>query len=141
MKKLTTEKLREALTDAENIDSFLTENEESFVSKEVCSLLAELFARKNISKSVLAKKAGTSAIYLHQIFSGKRNPSRNRLLCLCLAMEASVEETQELLQKAGYASLYPRRRRDSILIFALLHGQTPQKVNDELFLHGEDTLF
>ncbi len=39
-----------------------------------------------------------SEIYLHQIFAGRRNPSRNRLLCLCYGLEATVDETQELLK-------------------------------------------
>ena len=141
MKMLSTNDLRKALTEAANIESFLSENEEEFTSKEVSDMLLELFSRKKLSKSTLAKESGISEVYLHQIFSRKRTPSRNRLLSICLALSATLDETQELLQKSGYASLYPRNRRDSIIMYALIHGQKPDKVNDLLFKIGEDTLF
>ena len=141
MKKMSTNDLRKALTEAANIESFLMENEQEFTSKEVSEMLLDLFSKKRLSKSTLAKEAGISDVYLHQIFSRKRTPSRNRLLSICLALSATLDETQELLQKSGYASLYPRNKRDSIIMYALLHGQKPDTVNDLLFRIGEDTLF
>lgn len=141
MKKVSTNDLRKALTDAESIETFLSENEEEFSSIEVSDMLADLFSKTKISKSTLAKEAGISEVYLHQIFSRKRTPSRNRLLSICLALNVTLNDAQELLQKSGYASLYPRNKRDSIIMYALLHGIKPDKVNDMLFKIGEDTLF
>lgn len=141
MKKVSTNDLRKALTDAESIETFLSENEEEFSSIEVSDMLADLFSKTKISKSTLAKDAGISEVYLHQIFSRKRTPSRNRLLSICLALNVTLNDAQELLQKSGYASLYPRSKRDSIIMYALLHGIKPDKVNDMLFKIGEDTLF
>ena len=141
MKKVSTNDLRKALTDAESIETFLSENEEEFSSIEVSDMLADLFSKTKISKSTLAKEAGSSEVYLHQIFSRKRTPSRNRLLSICLALNVTLNDAQELLQKSGYASLYPRNKRDSIIMYALLHGIKPDKVNDMLYKIGEDTLF
>ena len=31
-----------------------------------------------------------SEVYLHQVFSGRRSPSRDRLLCLCLGLAVSL---------------------------------------------------
>ena len=141
MKKVSTNDLRKALTDAESIETFLSENEEEFSSIEVSDMLADLFSKTKISKSTLAKEAGISEVYLHQIFSRKRTPSRNRLLSICLALNVTLNDAQELLKKSGYASLYPRNKRDSIIMYALLHGIKPDKVNDMLFKIGEETLF
>ena len=88
----------------------------------------------------LAKQAGMSEIYLHQIFAGRRTPSRNRLLCLCYGLEASIEETQELLRLCGIAELYPRRKRDAIIYYGLLHRLDLFTINDRLFDENEDTL-
>ena len=66
-----------------------------------------------------------SEIYLHQIFAGRRNPSRNRLLCLCYGLSASIDETQELLKLSGMAQLYPKRKRDAIIYYGLLHKEKP----------------
>ena len=111
------------------------------VCKNVAELLNHLFEKKNISKAALAKQAGMSEIYLHQIFAGRRNPSRNRLLCLCYGLDASVEETQELLRRCGKAQLYPKLKRDAIIYYGLLHKLDLFEINDKLFDENEETLF
>ena len=97
--------------------------------------------QKGLSKAALAKQSGMSEIYLHQIFAGRRNPSRSRMLCLCFGLSASLEETQELLRLCGLAELYPKVRRDAIIIYGLLHGMDLFAVNDRLFSEDEETLF
>lgn len=95
----------------------------------------------NISKAALAKQSGMSEIYLHQIFAGRRNPSRNRLLCLCYGLGASIEEAQELLKLCGMAQLYPKLKRDAIIYYGLQHGLGLFEINDKLFDENEETLF
>ena len=121
MKKKNTDGLQQELMDSPDLTQFLSQNQEQFVNKNVAELLNHLFEKKNISKAALAKQAGMSEIYLHQIFAGRRNPSRNRLLCLCYGLDASVEETQELLKRCGKAQLYPKLKRDAIIYYGLLH--------------------
>ena len=127
--------------DSTDLSQFLSRNQEQFVDKSVAELLNHLFEKKNISKAVLAKQGGMSEIYLHQIFAGRRTPSRNRLLCLCYGLEASIEETQELLRLCGMAELYPKLKRDAIIYYGLLHKLDLFVINDKLFDENEDTLF
>ena len=141
MKKKNTDGLQQELMDSPDLTLFLSQNQEQFVNKSVSELLNHLFEEKNISKAALAKKAGMSEIYLHQIFAGRRNPSRNRLLCLCYGLEASVEETQELLKLCGIAQLYPKLKRDAIIYYGLLHKLSLFEINDKLFDENEETLF
>ncbi len=86
-------------------------------------------------------QSGMSEIYLHQIFAGRRNPSRNRLLCLCYGLGASIEEAQELLKLCGMAQLYPKLKRDAIIYYGLQHGLGLFEINDKLFDENEETLF
>ena len=51
-----------------------------------------------------------------------------------------MEEAQTLLQAGHYAPLYPRDRRDAILIYGLSHGLTLAEVNDALFTANAETL-
>lgn len=141
MKKKDTYDLQQELMDSSDLTQFLSKNTEQFVDKSVTEALNQLFLRKNISKAALAKQAGMSEIYLHQIFAGRRNPSRNRLLCLCYGLEASVEETQELLKLCGMAQLYPKLKRDAIIYYGLLHKLSLFEINDKLFDENEETLF
>ena len=140
MEKKNTEGLQQELMDSPDLEQFLSQNQEQFVNKSVSELLNHLFEKKYISKAALAKQSGMSEIYLHQIFAGRRNPSRN-LLCLCYGLEASVEETQELLKLCGMAQLYPKLKRDAILYYGLLHGLNLFEINDKLFDENEETLF
>ena len=141
MDKKNTDGLQQELMDSTDLSQFLSRNQEQFVDKSVAELLNHLFEKKSISKAALAKQAGMSEIYLHQIFAGRRTPSRNRLLCLCYGLEASIEETQELLRLCGMAELYPKLKRDAIIYYGLLHKLDLFVINDKLFDEDEETLF
>ena len=141
MNQKNTDDLRQELMHSPNLDEFLSDNRENFSNESVPEVLNRILQSKNISKSVLAKQSGISEVYLHQIFAGKRNPSRNRLLCLCYGLGASIEETQELLKLCGVAQLYSASRRDAIIIYGLAHGINLFEINDKLFAEDEETLF
>ena len=136
-----TNNLRQGLMEAPTLDQFLSENRDSFNRDSVCELLNRIFQKRRISKATLAKQSGMSEVYLHQVFSGRRNPSRNRLLCLCFGLNASAEETQELLKQCGLAQLYPKDRRDAIILYGILNGMDLFAVNDKLFAENEETLY
>lgn len=140
MKTKDTNDLQNELMSAPDLDRFLSENQDNFYDTNFADLLMSLFEKKGISKAALAKKAGISNVYLYQIFSGERNPSRNRILCLCFGLAASLEETQELLKHSGYAQLYAKNKRDAIIIYGLTHDMDLDDVNDRLFSEKEETL-
>lgn len=141
MSDKTTSDLRQELMEDNSIDTYLQGNAALFVNQDVVVLLTELYEQKHLTKAALARQAGMSEVYLHQVFAGRRNPSRDRLLCLCIGLEATVEETQQLLRQASYAQLYPRVRRDAIILHAIAHGIALPLVNDKLYEENEKTLF
>ncbi|MGN0563506.1 MAG: helix-turn-helix domain-containing protein [Candidatus Heritagella sp.] len=136
-----TNRLQQELMEAASLDQFLSENQENFHSDQIHELLNTLFQKRHISKAALAKQSGMSEVYLHQVFAGRRTPSRSRLLCLCFGLSATLEETQELLKQSGQAQLYPKNRRDVIIMYGLLNGITLFEVNDRLFSEEEETLY
>lgn len=127
--------------DAPDLNRFLDENRENFNNTSVADSLNQMILKQRISKSALARQSGMSEVYLHQVFSGRRTPSRTRLLCMCFGLQATVEEAQVLLKQCGYAPLYPKKRRDAILLYGLSHQQTLFQINDTLFDEGEETLY
>ena len=141
MARKSTDNLLSELMDTPDLTTFLAANEDNFSSASAVARLNEMLEKKGLSKAALAKQSGMSEIYLHQIFAGRRNPSRSRMLCLCFGLSASLEETQELLRLCGLAELYPKVRRDAIIIYGLLHGMDLFAVNDRLFSEDEETLF
>ena len=141
MKDKTTDDLSQALMAESNIDSYLRENQPFFAGQSIAELLAVYYERTDLSKAALARKAGMSEVYLHQVFAGRRNPSRDRLICLCVGLEVSLEEAQQLLKLASYAPLYPRLKRDAIISYGIVHRMALGEINDKLFTENEKTLF
>lgn len=140
MNEKNTDTLQQELMSTNNLDRFLTENGDSFRDVPLQEAIQRIFDEKGMSKAQLAKQSGISEVYLHQLFSGRRFPSRSRLLCLCFGLGTTVDEAQSLLQQARHAPLYSRDRRDAIIIFALSHHMTLFEVNDKLFTENLDTL-
>lgn len=140
MNEKNTDTLQQELMSTNNLDRFLTENDASFRDVPLQEAIQRIFDEKGMSKAQLAKQSGISEVYLHQLFSGRRFPSRSRLLCLCFGLGATVDEAQSLLQQARHAPLYSRDRRDAIIIFSLSHHMTLFEVNDKLFTENLDTL-
>lgn len=141
MERKSTNDLQNELMTAPDLGRFLSENREAFVREDLSGLLQELLQRSGLSKAALAKKSGMSEVYLHQIFSGMRNPSRNRVICLCFGLSVSVPEAQKLLRRSGNAPLYSRNRRDAIILYALRSGIPLEELNDRLFSEQEKTLY
>ena len=141
MKEKSTSDLQAELMSAPSIDSYIKKNESYFSDQSVARMLKEVYDTRDLTKAALARRAGISEVYLHQVFSGRRNPSRSRLLCLCFGLNASLEETQELLKQCGFAQLYPKDRRDAIILYGILNGMDLFAVNDKLFAENEETLY
>ena len=141
MQEKSTDDLKQELMEQANLDQYITENEAYFVETDLTEVLTELYEKCGLSKAELARRAVMSEVYLYQVFSGRRRPSRDRLLCLCLALEATMDEIQALLQCASYAQLYPKIRRDAIIIHGIVHHTDLSAINDKLFAEGEKTLF
>lgn len=140
MTRKTTTDLGQELMSQPDLKSYLSENEEFFTTCGVAEMLAELHKRCRLPKAELARRSGMSEVYLHQVFSGRRNPSRDRLLSLCVGLEASLEEANQLLKQAAYAQLYPRLKRDAIISHGLIHHLQLSQINDALFAEDERTL-
>lgn len=140
MERKSTDDLRRELQEAASLDDFLKENDAELRITPLQDRMNELLTVKKLSKASLAKRSGMSEVYIHQIFSGRRNPSRNRLICLACGFGLDVNDTQDLLQRGGHAPLYARSKRDAIIIFGLDKGKTLFEINDLLFEADEESL-
>ena len=141
MRQKSTDDLSQELMSQPNLDQYITENEAHFTDADISAFLTKLYERCSLSKAELARRTGMSEVYLHQVFSGRRKPSRDRLLCLCIGMSAKLEEANLLLKGMGYAPVYPRLKRDAIIGHGLLHRTPLAEINDKLFRENEKTLF
>ena len=140
MLKKPTDDLMNELLKANNIKEYLKENSKYMVSDEIATYLNNIIAKKGLVKSEVIKKTEFSEVMGYQIFSVIRRPSRDSLICICNAMELSLDETQSLLKIAGFSALYPKIKRDSIIILGFNEGKPVNKINEALYESGEKTL-
>lgn len=134
-KKRTTEILNEIRSVAEkksddNFADFVKSNQDEFsynpqVGRYIKDVLQSRQESLNIPK--LAELIGISRSYLYQLIPAKNippktvknNPNRKLLLAIAIALKFSVDEVQHLLKYANEPELYPRRKFDAVIIYAL----------------------
>lgn len=136
----TTEELLNTLKHSVSITSYLSQEQDNLKTLPLHTYLNDIFAEKEISPSQCIRNSGLDRTYCYQIFSGRKLPSRDKVLALCFGLSLDVEDTQLLLKSTGYTQLYPRNERDSIIIFALQRNASILEANELLLDLGYEIL-
>lgn len=131
--KKHTEELMRILEKNQNIVEFVNSHDEEFSKIALPECLSWLLSQYNIKKSDVINRSGLNQIYAYQIFAGTKNPSRNKLIALMFGYTLSVSDGNMLLKSAGLSSLYPRDKRDAVIIFGLSNRLSINEVDDLLF--------
>ena len=137
--KKTTDLMNE-LNQTPHIDQYLKNNEEYIIYLTLSNYLCDRLEKKSLSKADVIKKADINEIYGYQILSGKRTPSRNKLIRLCIGAEFSLDDTNETLKVAGFSPLFPKIKRDSIIIFGIQNNYPIWQINESLYAHQLESL-
>ncbi|WP_455137296.1 XRE family transcriptional regulator [Thermophilibacter sp.] len=138
MSEPLTEELLNELLSTSSIDDYLAAREPG--SRTLAEYLQQLLDEKGLERSRVVRMANLNDTFGYQIFTGARNPSRDKVLQIAFAMALSLRETNRALTAAGVSELYCKDRRDAIIIFCLDRGCSLQKVNEELYRFGERTV-
>ncbi|MCT4634578.1 MAG: XRE family transcriptional regulator [Firmicutes bacterium] len=118
LKKIDTQKVYENLRKSKDIETFIKEHNNDFVEEKGHAYLNDLLDNKGISKTMVIRDSNLDRVYGYQILSGKRRPSRNKLLQISLGLKFDLVETKNLIRYFGLSELYPKNRRDAIIIFS-----------------------
>ena len=98
----------------------------------------KLIMAKGYSTQYIVQNSRISKTYLNELrrrlpTGKKKHISREKLIEVCLTIDASLEEINALLKCAGYQPLYSRNRADSFIIWGLLHKMKGLEIRDQLF--------
>jgi len=129
----TTDKLLKELKKAKNLDAFLESNNDVVDMLSLPDYLSRLLAEKGMTRAEVIAATELSSAYGYQVFSGERSPSRESVLQLGFGLKLNDEEMQQLLAHARKGALYPRDRRDCVILFACRKGMNLRQVNELLF--------
>ena len=137
----TTDELMNVLMSKENLPQYIEENQNEFLQSSLCEYLNRLLTEHGLKKGEIIANALVERSYGYQIFSGRKEmPSRDVLISFALAMKLSLDETQSLLRIAHMAVLYPRVKRDSIILHSIAKNETVIQCNTTLLSFGEPIL-
>lgn len=92
------------------------------------------------SKNDIVKESGINRTYCYQMLSGGRKPGRDNAIALCLAAHFTLAETITFMELLEMAPLYPKKTRDSIIIYAINREYSVYETNELLFSKNETTL-
>ena len=80
-------------------------------------------------------KADIGTSFGYALFNGSRKPSRDTVIKLGMAFGLDLEETQKLLSAAGFGGLYPKIKRDAVIIYAIQRGYSMHQTQEQLSRH------
>lgn len=140
MKEKNTNDLLKTLSKINKYEEYPEKCNDSFIDTSIAENLNRIIKEKNLVKSEVIRKSEIDEVYGYQIFSGKKNPTRDYIIALSIGMELSLEETQQLLKSCKYPFLYAKIKRDSIIIFGINKHLDVPSINELLYNQNEDTL-
>lgn len=138
--KKSTEELYKLIKEKRDVAEYLQENSSELLFSSVHELLEFHINSKGLNRSEVIDKANLAKSYGYQILQGKKNASRDKLLCLCFGMELNLSETNRVLKQAGLSALYPRVPKDAIIISCIEQKKSLMEVNEKLDELGEKIL-
>lgn len=138
IRKKTTAQLMNEIQEKEDIRDFHEENSGEFQDMSLSAYLQTLLKEKGIKRAEIFRKAGlVGSNYGYEIFQNdKKAPSRDILLMICIAFPLTIEETQQVLRRAGLAILYPRDLRDAYVLYGIKNRFCLEDLNALLIEKG-----
>lgn len=118
-KRISTDELLKLLFKERSLEQFLQRNESAYLNTSFSEYLSDWCKEHHEVPEQLIRRANLEKSFGHQLFTGKRKPSRDTVIQLAFAMGADVASTQEMLKIARKSLLYPRIKRDTVLIYCL----------------------
>lgn len=135
-KKKSTEELTNEIIKASDIKTYIDDNDSNFINKAFHAFLMDIIVEKNFDNKNIIEKSNLNRVYFYHLLSGKRKPSRNKIIQLAFGLELTLEETQRLLKVSRMKELYSKIKRDAIIIYALSNAMS--LVDTEILLEEEE---
>ena len=116
----STDELLKILKSEPDIENYIEENKDEIVNVSLPQYITALLEEKKLSAAKVARRGQMSDSYFYKISQGvKDTPSRDKIIQMCFGFALDAEESRRFMREACVGELYPRVRRDSIILFCL----------------------
>lgn len=136
-KEISTDELFLMLENSKNLSEDFTELSGQMNAPEFHKYLSALISEREIDASKLGVMALLSRSFTYQICAGDRTPNRDIIIRIAIVLGLSVDETQRLLKLANRGVLYPKIKRDSLILYALYNKYDLYKTDELLVQYGQ----
>ena len=135
---MKTKDLENILTKNEgnDLDHLLNQIEEN----QFCRYLRELINASDLENAQIINSSNIERTYYYQILNGRKSPGKDKVIAIALTLKLDLETTNRLLKLSKNASLYPKIKRDAVIIYCLGNQFDVYKTNLCLLDHGYETL-
>ncbi len=140
MVKKTEDLLNQLKSNTSSYDEYFSNNNDAFIDCDTNSFWKKVIDLSGMKKSDIINKADIGYTYFYDILKLKKKPARDTLIRIFLAMKLDLDYLQEALRIYEYAALYPKIKRDSIIIFCVNRMYTLSQSNDLLAKNNEKAL-
>ena len=131
-KSTKTDILNEKLNRDISFTEFFDDNAKDFLDIPLSRYLKALIEKRGFTKARVIRDSGINRRFFFDILSDKRKPTRNYVLRILIALKIPLKNVQWLLRATGYAQLYARDRRDSVVIYCINHKVDVRECNEML---------
>ncbi|MEA4845891.1 MAG: hypothetical protein VB106_01530 [Clostridiaceae bacterium] len=118
-KTIRTSALLSRLFKAPDLKTFFESNADEMAVPPFHFYILELCRKSEQVPERIIRRAAIDRTYGHQIFNGTRKPSRDKVIQLAFGFGLDVDGAQELLKLARHTALYPRIKRDAVILRCL----------------------
>ena len=114
-----TDELLKLLFKEQSLEHLLRHTEHSMDIPSFGEYITALTAEKGMTCEQVTKRANLERSYGHKLYSGTRKPSRDTVFQLAFGLEADVDVAQKMLKYACKSALYPKVKRDMVILYCL----------------------
>jgi hypothetical protein len=111
--------LLKKLFNSPNLEIFIESHESEMHILPFHAYLSCVCEEKGEIPEHVIKRSSIDRTYGHQLFNGTRKPSRDKVIQLAIGLELNFEQTQKLLQVGQKSILYPKIKRDAVIIHCI----------------------
>lgn len=129
-----------SLKDPENLSKFLEDNKKSLDSYNALRFFESCWIKYGFVTQAQVIKRSELGHNAYHYLDGRKKLTRNRAICLSLAVGMDINETNTFLQYLGLAQLYVRNSRDVMLIYAINQKMSVHDTNTMLYEADLDVL-
>ncbi len=130
--EISTDKLFLMVSNMTDIEKEWDSVDPYMVAMSFHEYLCEIMSEMEISVPELGNRTLLSRSFTYQICSGERVPTRDIIFRIALSLCLGVDKTRRLLKLANRGELYPKVKRDALIIFALNNNYDLYKTHELL---------